>query len=229
MRFLRNLTLLSLFIITLISCGGGGGDSATDPNVVFRLFPANYFQPGYSRTYNLTGSFSNGDQVTARWVNNYLRADNYGGNNYWVMVNDISITNTTTGIANQAVLEHWYNSNPATFYYDGYINLTTGTVSGLASPTSYTLLPTTATIGDSGQVGNYVVSDGSTETWSWRLENGQNGQAILATRIRVYDPGGALFADETDRFTINPDGVRTAVSVDINYPGLGLSLSMSGS
>ena len=66
--------ILLISVLGLISaCGGGGSsDSNSDTTLLtdttFKLFPSNYFSEGYTRTYNLTGSDSQGRHCTSTLI-----------------------------------------------------------------------------------------------------------------------------------------------------------------
>jgi len=106
--------------------------------------------------------------------------------------------------------------------------------------TSTTLLPTSVKVGDSGQLGNYLVypqpsvySLGASNTGnaSWVIEADTATTAIVNLIIKRTDLSGltgSLIDNsyvEQDRYRINSNNTLTPISINISYTGKALNLS----
>ena len=216
-------------ILFLTACGGGGGSSdvPTDTSLVFSVFPPGYFGGSYSASYSLTGSTSDGQNLTATLLEQSGSTTVFNAQPVITIDSQISITNTTTGAFAASSSEGYFSSDINNLTVVGSLNITEGVT---MTATSTSIIPLTGSIGNFGNVGSYTLSDGTSATLSWDLLDGFNGKAKLA-RISVFrDFSGALEFTEVDTYTISQDGTVSRLDIRITYHQLGnLVVTLSGS
>ena len=221
-----SITVMLLVIsLSLAACGGGSSssDTATDASLVFQLFPASYFEEGYSASYALTGSFSTGDSIVATLGVLSEGETTFSSQSVAIITEMVSITNTATGAAASTVTEMYFTSAPALL---GSYRTIDG-VSAMAD--SMAVIPPSGTIGDFGVIGNYTLSDGTRSSVIWALEDGANGNAQLTITTTTRDSLNRLDATSRVSWLIAQDGTRKAVSVTITYHALdNMTATMSG-
>lgn len=226
------ITMPLFMSLSLVACGGGGGsssstsDTPTDTSIVFSTFPSTYFGGNYSSTYTLNGSFSNGDNVRATWNIQSGSTTSFNSQSVTTIDQLLSITNTTTSATSGGLSETYYSTDTNNLTLLGGYR----TIDGVSSmATSTTVIPLSGTIGDFGMVGNYTLSDGTSSSITWALEDGFNGKAKLVTTTTIRDSSNALYATEVDKWLITQDGARESVSVTVTYhQSNNLTLTMSG-
>lgn len=138
-----------------------------------------------------------------------------------VLVQNVSITNPSTG-ASVSATTTYYN------YQTGYLYKIVNDDGTISIPTSQTLLPSSAKVGDFGDDMVLSNSDGSTETSTWRIDPGTNGDAIFVYSFTDRDSSNTVTETSEDAYTIKPDGSISAISTKFNDPGTGRSGIMSG-
>lgn len=139
---------------------------------------------------------------------------------------DLSITNLTSGATSSGLSETYYSTDTSNPTLLGDYRTTDG-VSSMA--TSTTPIPLSGSIGDFGAVGSYTLSDGTSSSITWALEDGYNGKAKLVVTSTIRDTSNVLYATEVDTWTISQDGTREAVKVTITYHQSGnLTVILSG-
>ena len=221
-----SITVMLLAIsLSLAACGGGSSssDATTDTSLVFKLFPASYFEEGYSASYALTGSFSTGDGIVATLGVISEGATTFNSQTVAIITEMVSVTNTATGAAASTVTETYFTSAPAVL---GSYRTIDGVI---AMADSMTVIPSSGTIGDFGVVGNYTLSDGTRSSVIWALEDGSNGNAKLTITTTTRDSFNRLDATSRVSWLIAQDGTRKAVAITITYHALdNMTVTMSG-
>lgn len=94
--------------------------------------------------------------------------------------------------------------------------------------TGLTAIPETARIGDSGPVGVYTDSDGSTFDLEWWLEDGFNGRALLVLKSTGRTASGVLDNTTETRYLIEPDGTRIWMELESYNTTVDLRVTLSG-
>jgi hypothetical protein len=236
-KYIMLLVISLALSISLFGCGGGGGGSSstttpigTPVNLgVIKSFAEASGAPGTTISFNLSGTVSQGalsnnligtashtiSQPTTTIISSVTTTVN-------VLQSMISLTNTVSNIT---------SSNTSTSYI-----LTTGFIytevddSGLTStPTgSQTLLPASAKVGDSGNLVTLNLSDGTTDTETWRIDPGNNGDAIFVDITTTRDSLNNLQSTESDAYTIKPDGSVSALSIIFTDVSSGETIKVSG-
>jgi hypothetical protein len=91
-------------------------------------------------------------------------------------------------------------------------------------PTSQSAVPDTVHVGDSGTIGTFNGSDGTTVTMTWRLDPGVNGASILAVSS-VTKTGASVTSTEVDSYYLDTNGIPTSISVMVTASGTTISLT----
>jgi len=214
----------------LISCGGSDTENGydfipTDPNTVFSLFPAGYFNEGYSETYNLNGSDTAGGIQTGSYSIQTQAQSIFNSDAAIPFSVILSITNTQTGAFATASGTGYYSANQNDLRNLGYDSTTTGvvTVSAITST-----LPLTGKINDFGDIGEYTDSAGEKDVDTWRLRDAGNGKAKLTYYSTSFDQFGSAISTSEETYVINPDGTRNSLEFKLYYPGSGITITLNG-
>ena len=225
-----NALLCSFCLITLSACGGGssGGsddDSSfepTDPNTVFRTFPAGYFTPGESSTQNCTGEDSDGDNYSAAVSAQTQAETTFLGVPAIPIVALLQLTNTSTGAFASNLGTSYASTSELDRRYLGYSDDTTTTVAATTSS-----LPQTVKIGDFGITGTYTDNAGNVEVKSWRVDDGGSGRAKLVSLSTDKDQFGNLVTSSITTDLIDTNGNVISEVVEIFYADFGVTLTLN--
>jgi hypothetical protein len=239
--FLRkySLPLVLLIILTglfsiIPSCGGGGGGSSSPPSTpigtaVNLSQMKSYLEatapPGSTASFQASGTSNTGVQLTGTFS---------------FTVTGPTTTTTPAGIQTVNVVQQYTSitiiSTGATIsgistdyiYQTGYLYKRIDSDGTIYTPISQTLLPVSAKVGDSGNDATLSISDGSTETSTWRIDPGTNGDAILVFNFITTNSLSQVAMTEEDDYTIKPDGTVSALSVKAYDATSGITITMSG-
>lgn len=219
--------------IGLVACGGGGGGGAAEPATpigtpVDLSQIKNYAEartPGSSLSFNLAGSNSIGAKLSGIFAFSIsaptVTSTPTGTQTINVFVQNVSLTNTSTG-ASSSGTSTWYYYQTGNLYK---IVLDDGTVS---IPTSQTLLPASAKVGDSGNDMVLSSSDGTTESSTWRIDPGINGDGKFVYSFTSRDNLNVVTFTSEDSYTIKPDGSISAFATKIIDSSTGVTATLSG-
>ena len=226
MKYLH-ITLYSIFILTLTACGGGGGGGGddfdpTDPNTVFRTFPAGFFVEGRSGMMNCTGKDTNGDKYTAVWSDQTQAQTTFLGDPAIPLLGQLQLTNTSTGAFVSTIGTSYASTSAVDRRKLGYSDATTTTVSATTS-----VLPETVKIGDFGNTGTYTDNAGNVDVESWRVDDGGSGRAKLVTLSTETDQFGDLQTSSTTTDLIDTGGNVISEVVEVFFATLGVTLSLN--
>jgi hypothetical protein len=213
--------------------GGGGGGSITSTST-FNLLAAyqNLQSQGYVKQWTISGTCSGTETDTYSATKSGAV---YAGKGAYSKNFTITVSYTNCSPSSQAQSGVGYfdiNFMPLGSYVNGvqYNNFT-----------STNLLPTSVKVGDSGQLGNYLVypqpsqySIGASNTGnaSWVIESDTATSAIVNLVIKRTDLSGITgsLVDnsyiEQDRYRINSDNTLTPVSTNISYTGKVFNLTL---
>jgi hypothetical protein len=193
----KHFRLLGLLTsLVLAACGGGGGGSSGAAPTSFALSDPVFEQVGGSRTFNLTGSRSDGQNLTAVWSLARRADTTFDGQPARQLDQLISITFVGTG-QTDAVSVTTYTDAAGNFL--GAVNNDTLVEAFPDGP--QTTLPVTAVIGDFGSIGDVGYTDGSSTTSNWRLDAhpGSSTRADLITFISFISPTVLNFDSQLTR------------------------------
>lgn len=216
--FNKFFIIMTISALSLYGCGGGDSDTTpssntpTNTSLVFSLFTPEYWNEGYSESYSLVGSDTNGDNYTGTQTVTGVVVQNLGFIAYPKALKEITVDTKLTNINTSAptiMLDKKY------FTYGEITDLRL-----LASENSFGGITTTAintdnpedviiqleaSIGESGTVGNYLrFEDGTTFTISWKLTDGFNGKAKLI--VTTVPSNTAIFPTTVEKLLISEDG-----------------------
>ena len=91
-------------------------------------------------------------------------------------------------------------------------------------PTSQNQLPNSAKVGETGIIGTFSGSDGSTVAMNWTLNAGFNGDSYLVISS-VTKQGTTTTSTETDTYQLNAAGAPIALSISVTTAGTTVTLS----
>ena len=213
--------------------GGGGGDAASSTTTpigtpvnlsVIKNFAEAKTQ-GSTMSFNMAGSSSVGANLTGTFSCTISAPTSTstpsGTQTVNVFVQNVTITNTSTGAFISAMTTYYY-------YQTGYLYKIVHDDGTISTPTSQTLLPSSAKVGDFGADMVVSDSDGSTDTSTWRIDPGTNGDAKFIYSFTYRDSLNVVTSTSEDSYTIKPDGSISAVSSKIYYFSSGVTLTLSG-
>lgn len=227
--------IAALSVVILTACGGGGGGSTptnqtdllnqTSPDITFRLFPSEFLTEGYSESYTLTGSDTEGGTQTGTF-NIETRAQTTYLNAPAIPTDGtLNITNTETGAFIASVGAEYYSIDLNDLHYLGFSSTTFGTVTASATTTA---IPLTAKIGEFGTVGTYIDSAGDKEVISWQLIDGGNGKAKFVSTNTEFDQFDTLALTTETSYLIDENGNRYSVEFRAFYYDINVTLTLSG-
>jgi hypothetical protein len=179
---------------------------------------------GITMSFNLAGSSSAGANLTGTFSCTISAPTSTstasGTQTVNVFVQNVTITNTST---------HAFASAMTTYYYyqTGYLYKIVNDDGTISTPTSQTLLPSSAKVGDFGSDMVVSNSDGSTDTSTWRIDSGTNGDAKFVYSFTYRDSFNVVTGTSEDSYTIKPDGSISAMSTKFYDSGTGLTMTLS--
>lgn len=230
---LRTVVCLTL-VVGMFACGGGGGggggDATSTPvGTTVNLSQVKNFAeartPGSSMSFNLAGSSSAGANLTGTYSCAIsaptTTSTPTGTQTVNVFVENVTLTNTSTGAFVSGMGTYCY-------YPSGYLYEIVYTNGIIATPTSQTLLPASAKVGDFGADMTLSNSDGTTETSTWRIDPGTNGDAKFVYIYTERDSLNQVTYTSEDSYTIKPDGSIAAMATKYYEPGTGITMTLSG-
>lgn len=233
-KFFMAMVILLALPISFFGCGGGGGGSSstatpigTPVNLgVIKSFAEASGAPGTAISFNLSGTISNGalsnnligtashtiSQPTTTVISSVTTTVN-------VLQSIISLTNTVSNkTASDTITSYVLTS--------GYQYRTVDSTGLIGTPTgTQTLLPASAKVGDSGNFVTLSLSDGTTETQTWRIDSGNNGDAIFVLVSITTDTLSNVTDTESEAYTIKPDGTVSALSITSESSGITVHVS----
>jgi hypothetical protein len=225
--------VVSLWVVMgLFGCGGGGGGEATTSTPVGATVDLNQIKnfaeaqtPGSTISFNVAGSSSAGANLTGT-LSMAISAPTTtltptGTQTFNVLVQNTTLTNTSNG-SFASVMSTYY------CYQNGYMYKEESNDGTISTPISQTLLPSSAKVGDFGADMVLSNSDGTTETSTWRIDPGTNGDAKFVFAYTVRDNLNVVTYTEEDSYTIKPDGSISALSAKLYYSSTGMTVSLSG-
>ncbi len=229
------LILLSLVLmLQLQGCGGGGGGAASSTATPIgtpvslaemQSFDEATAAPGTAMSFNLAGTLCNSticNNIVGTLSTTVSQPTTTNGQTYNVTIVMESLTNLTTGETITGKSTTYVSQN-------GYVDTVVYDNGDTGKMTSETLLPAIARVGDTGN--NYTTlsfSDGETETGVWRIDPGENGDAILVFSFIRRDSLDNLMFTEEDAYTIKSDGKIADMSLTDTVAGSGVTLKLSG-
>jgi hypothetical protein len=218
--FIKAALILSVNIVLLAACGGGGSSGPTGQVASTLSFP---LQSGYrsltangaSNNFTISGSCTGSGSRTSGAANTLTT---FEGSSALSAASTLTLRFTDCTPASVA--------STSTNYYDtnyiprGFSSVGVNYGVYLTAPT----IPTTVMVGNTGILGTETLYTNSTKTvrngtvtTSYVVEPDTSSTAIINLIGRIYNASGTLTQTEQDRYRINATGNLTPVSADIQY------------
>jgi hypothetical protein len=224
-----------VLVVSLAACGngGGGGSSAapaptpTSTTIPFNLFPAGYFTNGYTKTFHLTGSDTQGGTYTGTITETTQAQSVYNAQPVIPVQTLLNLTNTKTNAFVTATGYEYFSTDINNLMSLG----STDSIGDIYTAISLNVVPKTAMIGASGAVGTYSGSGtaaGETVTLTWQLTNANNGLANLIVTNSTYI-GATLDSSEKHTTVIDQQGNSQTTTIEIYYASSGVTITLYGS
>ncbi len=223
--------LLFSMTFSFAGCGGGGGgggdNGSISPNspTTFRLFSNGYFTAGTQEYYNLTGNSTDGSSYTGTLLIEPQSATTFNGAAAIPVEDQLSLTNTDINTSITLTGVEYFSTDASNLELLGYNSNDEGTTS---SGASLSVIPQSASIGDSGSVGTYTFSNGDILTISWELTQASGSYANLVMSSTVTTSTGSMLLTEENTFVIDQDGNRQSVTIVLDVVSYGISVTLSG-
>jgi hypothetical protein len=228
-------TVVGLWAVTgLFACGGGtaGWSTESSPTPVGTTVDLSVIKnfaeaktQGSAMSFTMSGSSSTGVNLTGLFSlavsapTDTLTSS--GTQTVNVAVQQVTLTNTNTGVSASEMTTYYY-------YQTGSLYEIVHGDGSISTPTSQTLLPISAKVGDFGDDMAVNEPDGTTETSTWRIDPGTNGDAVLVFSYTDRDSSNVVTLTEEDAYTVKPDGSISALAIKITYLDTGLTITLSG-
>jgi len=216
---MKNISRLLILTTALFlsACGSSGGDGTTtdnssgtptDTTIDFSLFPPDFFT-SYDVSADLSGTFSGGvnpDVAVTGTVTEKIQAQStFSGQ---AAIPFLTTTTFTSSIVfGTALITNYYSIDADDRRFLGSDD------DVISTAVTTTVVPKTARIGDSGDVGVYVDTDSFESTITWRLEDGFDGNAKLIILNKTNKASGTPDNTTTTTYLIQPDGTRLSVEL----------------
>ena len=176
-------------------------------------------------SFNMSGSSSAGVNLTGLFSLAVsaptITSTSTGTQTLNVAVQQVTLTNASTGASASETTTYY-------FYQTGYLYEIVHGDGTISTSASQTLLPISAKVGDSGADMIVNEPDGTTETSTWRIDPGTNGDAKFVFSYTDRDSSNAVTLTEEDSYTVKPDGSISALATKIYYSNTGLTITLSG-
>jgi len=225
-----NVTFVILLfgvVFLFAGCGGGGGGSSHKSTpTTYKLYPDGYFTAGTQESYNLTGSNTNGGLYTGTLVLETQSATTFNSAQAIPVDDELSLTNTVNSTTFTLTAVEYFSTDSNLellgYHSDQFVGDATPGTSSLS------VIPQTASIGDSGSVGTYTFSNGDILTITWKLTQASGSNANLVMSTTATTSTGTTLLTEENSFVIDQDGNRQSVLIVLNAVSKGISLTVSG-
>jgi len=226
---LKKMSQLIVLIVFFISgCGSSntstavnpGGGAPTNTTIDFNLFPPNFFN-GYNVATSLVGTDNIGLTYTGSISEKTLTPSVFLSKSSIPLETKIEFRASNGGFADALINTH-YSSDPNNRELLGV----DGDIVTVSANT--TVIPETAKIGDSGMIGTYVDSRGFETSLSWRLDDGQNGNAKLVLLNNTNDQLGTLDNTVSTSYLIQPNGNRISIELITFNINVNIEVTLNG-
>ena len=222
-----NITFVILLfgvVFLFAGCGGGGGGSShKSTTTTYKLYSDGYFTAGSQESYNLTGSNTSGDAYTGTLLIEPQSATTFNSAAAIPVEDTLSLTNTVSNNSGTLIGIEYFSTDASNLELLGYHSDQYG---GDATPaTSLSVIPQSASIGDSGSAGTYTFSNGDILTITWELTQASGSYANLIMSTTVTTSTGSALLTEENTFVIDQDGNRQSVTINAVLNGITVTLS----
>ena len=219
---MKKIVNIVLLLSLLTACGGSGGGKS--PTKEFQLFPDNYLAAGFSESYAIIGEDQRGIPFTGtyrieRWPESEFNSQPtiplFEILKYQNLFTNAVITSTSYYTTSLSALE--------------IVDIASSLQPGVETVSSAsTVIPRTARIGDSGEIGTYIDNAGNTTVFYWDLTRAPNGRAYLTLYGSITDQFEELTGTLETTYTISANGNRSNVSIILHSAKQNITLNFSG-
>lgn len=224
-KTIKNLFFLTLIVSALCSCGDSGNNDDSS-NKVYQLFPTNYLSANFNEDYTLTGT----DQIGIPYDATYhveARAETTFNKTAVIPVFEyLKFKNLLTRLSLVIPSTTYYATSLSTLEIIGLSDTLNGLDTALATTT---IIPQTAKIGDSGDIGTYIDNVGNTTIYNWKLTRAPKGHAHLTLYGSITDQFDELTGSVETTYEINSEGERSNIYITLFYKKQNTTLEFSGS
>lgn len=225
-RKMVTLVVMASMFVFLAACNGGsGGSLGPVTNESYSLFPPSYFTNKHLETYHVDATLT-GSPLEGNFTIHAGPAKNFNSMDVFNLVKVRTLD--AWGMSIISEIENYYtpiflnSKGESVVYYVGINLVTTGvTYTVTSSPTPE--IPLSAKIGDSGDMGTFIGSDGSTVTITWRLEEGDDNDDNLAKLYIIEDSTSQGYSETI--YHISPDGSYETFEMSATLSGGALLLT----
>ena len=211
-------TSTTTYILKVTNSLGASITSSVTVTVLpaFNIFPPGFFGGNYLHNITFTGSDTDSSIHTATLLEESGADTTFNSISVKTIKETLLITNVGGGGSVSGGLSNQYYTNDLNnLKYVGYF---VG-INNVATATSSSIMPITTYIGDSGTMGSYERSDGSTFTITWQLvaDSDANAKYITTTVSRDNDVNATLSYTATVTSFINQAGTISKQTIVIIY------------
>ena len=228
MKKLLTALISTLFLVTVIGCGGGDSSTSTptDPDQEFSLVGYKDLTVGTIYETAITGSDSEGNKiegsVSVRNTEMTLNLDLFPG----VLVTDrsTSIYLEFSSVNINISQRDFYDENAYLLLMEVWA---TGMQNAMLCYPAYPYaLPDSVKIGDTDSYPVFTCEDGSIQEQIWRVEDAKDGKIYFVTEAQAKDELGSLVSTPELKFTINSDSELLGFKITITDVISGYTITM---
>ena len=192
-------------------------EQPTDQSIHFRLYPSDFFEPEYQENYSISGTIEGVNTVPINVTGSFSYKPNgfvsFNSAQTQSVYSTMTIKETPTNALTTVSGDKYYSTDIDKMRYFGSL------ANGVYTTTKdNSVIPKTATIGETGTVGEYVNSiNPNVEIIEWKLQDGYNGKAnfVLTFSEYKYKYGDTnLVSSSVESYLITPEGNRLSMSYE---------------
>jgi hypothetical protein len=226
------LHLLGIFMLSgLAACAQTTEDTvaADTASTAVNVFPAGYFEPGYTESYDISGTDQEDRVYTGTFELATADETIFNGETAVPVTSTLSYSRPVDGIAvpqmTFVITEYFSNSTPRK--YLGSVNNDTAVI--MTPVTTPAEIPAVVNADGSGVVGDFIGTDSSAESISWSVNKIDNDVFQLSYFSEVTNSAGEIINSEAQTFSINAAGERQSWAFDAVLSGKAMTFSFTGS
>jgi hypothetical protein len=192
------------------------------------IFPANFFEAGYTENYVITGSDQEGRIYTGTFELATSNVTMFNGEPAVPIGSTLTYSRPINGVAVSpkiSVLTEYFSVSIPRKYLGSDKNDTAVIMTPVALPVE---IPEVVNAEGSGKVGEFVGTDVSAESISWAINKLGDDLFQISYFSEVTNSAGEIINSEAQTFNIDATGERHAWALDAVMPGDGVSFSFSG-
>ena len=227
MKLLSRVLKLFIPFFVLTGCVDSGDSfNPSDPDSIFTLFPSGFFDVGYNETYDLSGFDNNGISQVGFFSVEIQSQTFFNGEPAIPVSIALQVAGAQTSLVSTTAKIEYFSIDANDLRDLGFTNTLFGFRPFFAI--SSAVIPATAKIGDSGEIGIYIDGFGNEIIKAWQLEDGGDGRALLVFFSTKRDNFGFRLSSIEERYLIEQNGDRVSVGLRFFNADSILTLTLSG-